>query len=230
MFLWEKDTWDVVELFMNRKENGSKHLVFHQIASYNSFIQKELPVLIEQFNPMTLNYNFDETIKKYRETIKIYIKNITLHKPLIHENNGRIQTLDPHTARIRNFTYASSITIDFEIHTIVIQENGESHTKIKTLKSINIGKLPIMLKSCLCVLNNKNYYNSNECINDEGGYFIVNGNEKVIVSQERVAENKIVVFKCSLLVISPFLFVRTCFITSSLFTTSLNVFISDAKK
>ena len=46
MFEWEKDTWNVIELFMNRIENSSTHLVFHQIASYNNFVQKELPIHI----------------------------------------------------------------------------------------------------------------------------------------------------------------------------------------
>mgnify|MGYP001168956321 CR=1 FL=1 len=63
----------------------------------------------------------------------------------------------------------------------------------KKLKKINIGKIPIMLGSKYCVLNKLN--NSEECKYDLGGYFIINGNEKVIVCQEMIAHNLVFVFK-----------------------------------
>ena len=193
-FDWNKETWEVIESFLKHKDHGSSRLVHHQIASYNTFVEKELPVLIEQFNPLSLNYNFNEDTQKYQHNIKLYIKNLSLEHPIIHENNGRVKTVTPNIARLRNFTYAAPIYVDIEIHTINIQDNQEQHINTKTLRHIRIGKLPIMLKSVLCLLN-KNTYNPYECVNDEGGYFIVNGNEKVIISQERVAENKVVVFK-----------------------------------
>ena len=67
-----------------------------------------------------------------------------------------------------------------------------------TLKNINIGKIPIMLRSDFCVLNDRNNVNPTdmgECRYDPGGYFIVNGAEKVIVSQEKIADNKLYIFK-----------------------------------
>jgi DNA-directed RNA polymerase II subunit RPB2 len=68
----------------------------------------------------------------------------------------------------------------------------------KKLKKIHIGKIPIMLKSDICVLSQHNHMNSNvtgECKFDPGGYFIINGSEKTVLAQERAAENKVYCFK-----------------------------------
>ena len=192
-FEWDRDTWEVIQLFVKR-DKGS-HLVSHQLHSYNTFIQKELPVVIEQYNPITLNYNFDEDVGKYLHSVQIFINNITLSEPTANENNGCTQVMTPHIARLRNFSYSSPMTVDFTIKTTVTQPSGESCTNIKKLKNIPIGKMPIMLRSRLCVMYNQFANQEKECKFDKGGYFIINGNEKVLISQERVADNKVLVFK-----------------------------------
>ena len=66
------------------------------------------------------------------------------------------------------------------------------------MSKISLGKLPIMLNSKACILstiNTNNKMDYEECDYDEGGYFIINGSEKVIVGQERVAENKMYIFQ-----------------------------------
>ena len=67
----------------------------------------------------------------------------------------------------------------------------------KELKNISIGKIPIMVKSDFCMLKNETNKNhlDEECKHDLGGYFIINGNEKVIVGQEKITPNKVLVFK-----------------------------------
>ena len=67
----------------------------------------------------------------------------------------------------------------------------------KILPKINIGKMPIMLKSSICVLSQKNYLNPatvGECPMDCGGYFIIKGSEKTVIGQERAAENRVYCF------------------------------------
>lgn len=192
-FNWETDTWDVIKLLFER--NNETHLVAHQLNSYHTFIQKELPVVIEQYNPIILNYNFDEEANKYLHTVHIYINNITLSEPTTSENNGVTQIMTPHIARLRNFSYSSPMTVDFTIKTTVATVSGETSTQIKKLHNIPIGKMPIMLRSRLCVMYNQLHNQKKECKYDKGGYFIINGNEKVLISQERVADNKVLVFK-----------------------------------
>ena len=84
------------------------------------------------------------------------------------------------------------IIIDFD-SSITISENGVNvKMQDKVISNIVIGKIPIMVKSKYCILNQKGY--EDECLYDVGGCFI-NGNEKVIISQEKVANNLVQVFK-----------------------------------
>ncbi|KAI4165845.1 MAG: hypothetical protein LQ342_000276 [Letrouitia transgressa] len=66
--------------------------------------------------------------------------------------------------------------------------------------NVFVGKLPIMLKSKYCALRSlpeKDLYEHSECPYDQGGYFIINGSEKVLIAQERSAANIVQVFKKS---------------------------------
>jgi DNA-directed RNA polymerase II subunit RPB2 len=61
-----------------------------------------------------------------------------------------------------------------------------------------IGKLPVMLRSELCHLRNQSdeaLFAFNECPYDQGGYFVINGSEKVLIAQERSAANIVQVFR-----------------------------------
>ena len=101
-----------------------------------------------------------------------------------------------HEARLRNLTYASHIFCDIVIDYFIL--DGEERTKIsKTFEKVNLGKIP-MLQSKLCVLNDASFEmrkQMGECPFDQGGYFVIDGQEKVIVSRERKAENKLYIVK-----------------------------------
>ena len=96
-------------------------------------------------------------------------------------------------ARERNSTYLSSIIVDFVSKIRIKEDSNTFELESKTIPNIVIGKIPIMVKSKYCILNEKN--KDEECKFDLGGYFLINGNEKVIISQEKVANNMIQVFK-----------------------------------
>ena len=140
---------------------------------------------------------------KHRYQLEIKFSNHSLLPPVLHENNGRHKPMYPYEARLRNFTYSSSLNVVLSF--LTRERFGEGLVKIKEYKEVkisnlNLGSLPIMLYSKACILNNvsnKNKLEKNECKYDQGGYFIINGSEKVIVSQERVAENTMYVFPCS---------------------------------
>jgi DNA-directed RNA polymerase II subunit RPB2 len=108
----------------------------------------------------------------------------------------------PQEARLRNFTYASPMTIDINIQ--YITRSGPNLEQLdtcsKVISQIHIGKLPIMLNSSICVLKQYKHMNSSltgECKYDAGGYFIINGSEKTVLGQERAAENKVYCFNVS---------------------------------
>ena len=194
--------WKLIENYFEGKYLDL--LVRHQLESYNTFIEYEIQKTIEMFNPVCIKSenDYDENSKKYSLEIVINFNNFQLYRPQIHENNGATKLMFPQEARLRNFTYASSMTVDINI--LYITRNGANLENVerssKVISQIHIGKLPIMLKSSICVLNQYKHMNSSltgECKYDAGGYFIINGSEKTVLGQERAAENKVYCFNVS---------------------------------
>ena len=194
--------WSIIESYF--KDQHLSRLVRHQLESYNNFVEYQIIKTIEMFNPVHIisEQDYDPTSKKYALEIFITFENFQIYRPQIHENNGAIKLMFPHEARLRNFTYASAMTIDINIKYVI--RNGKdldnTHILYKTLPKIHIGKLPIMLKSNICVLNQYTHFNNSqtgECKYDAGGYFIINGSEKTVLAQERAAENRVYCFNIS---------------------------------
>ena len=178
-----------------------ERLVRHQIESYNHFINFQIQRTIQMFNPVTIHSENDFIAEhnQYFLEVQLAFDNFKLYPPQIHENNGATKVMLPQEAKLRNFTYASTMTVDVHIQYIVRNTEAMDTPKIikKTLPKINIGKMPIMIKSSICVLSQNKHIHSSltgECSMDCGGYFVVKGSEKTVLGQERAAENKIYCF------------------------------------
>ena len=178
-----------------------ERLVRHQIESYNHFINYQIQRTIQMFNPVRIRSenDFVESEGLYMLEIVILFDNFKLYPPQIHENNGATKLMLPQEAKLRNFTYASGMTVDVNIEYIIRNMENMQVPRIikKTLPKINIGKMPIMLKSSVCVLTQNKHIHSvftGECQMDCGGYFIIKGSEKTVLGQERAAENRIYCF------------------------------------
>uniref|UniRef100_A0A6C0KJ13 DNA-directed RNA polymerase n=1 Tax=viral metagenome TaxID=1070528 RepID=A0A6C0KJ13_9ZZZZ len=191
--------WTVINSYF--KNQYLARLVRHQVESYNDFVNNQIKRTIDMFNPVCIHsdHDLDPITKKYKLEMFITFDNFYLYRPQIHENNGATKIMFPQEARLRNFTYASTMIMDLNIK-IVIRSGDELnniqtyHTKIP---KVHIGKLPIMLKSSICILKQYSHLTPeevNECKFDAGGYFIINGSEKTVLAQERAAENKIYCF------------------------------------
>jgi DNA-directed RNA polymerase II subunit RPB2 len=194
--------WIMIESYF--KDQHLLRLVRHQIESYNNFIDYQIFKTIDMFNSVHIasEQDYDTVSKKYSLEIIITFENFKIYRPQIHENNGAIKLMFPHDARLRNFTYASAMTIDINVKYVIRTGKELENTQIlhKILPNIHIGKMPIMLKSNICVLNQyKHFENSHvgECKYDAGGYFIINGSEKTVLGQERAAENRVYCFNIS---------------------------------
>ena len=197
-----EDPWTIIESYF--RDHHLDRLVRHQLESYNNFVGYQIIKTIEMFNPIHIKSENDFDAKSGKYTLEVFItfENFHIYRPQIHENNGAIKLMFPQEARLRNFTYASAMTIDVNIKYVI--RNGDNlenvKTLYKTLSKIHIGKLPIMLKSNICVLNQYKYVDSRhtgECKYDAGGYFIINGSEKTVLGQERAAENRVYCFNIS---------------------------------
>ncbi len=187
-------SWKIIESYF--KGQHLARLVRHQIESYNHFVNKQIKNTIEMFNPVHIKseHDKDEKTGLYSLELIVTFSNYQIYRPQIHENNGATKLMFPQEARLRNFTYSSAQTVDLNIK--IIKRGGDNlekmETLLKTIPRIHIGKLPIMLKSSICVLSQYKHLHPNivgECAFDAGGYFIINGSEKTVLGQERAAEN-----------------------------------------
>jgi DNA-directed RNA polymerase II subunit RPB2 len=199
---YEEAPWKIIGSYFEGQH--LKRLVRHQIESFNDFVNNQLERTIQMFNPVIIasEQDFDKKTKKNKLDIEVTFSDFHLYRAQIHENNGATKLMFPQEARLRNFTYASTMTVDANIkYTIRTGENLENvQTLHKSIPGIHIGKLPIMLKSSVCILNQYSHINhaeTGECAYDAGGYFIINGSEKTVLGQERAAENKIYCFNIS---------------------------------
>jgi DNA-directed RNA polymerase II subunit RPB2 len=196
------NSWDAIRSYF--EDSHLERLVQHQVESYNEFVTQQIQQTIDQFNPIVVHSDqfYDATVKKYKLEVWIRFTNFQMNLPQINENNGSTKVMFPQEARLRNFTYASTTTIDLNIQYFVrsgpLLEETQCFNNV--IKQIHIGKIPIMLKSSACVLTHYSHldcHTTGECRYDPGGYFIINGSEKTVLGQERTAENKIYCFPAS---------------------------------
>lgn len=129
----------------------------------------------------------------------VNFQNVGIRKPTIFENNGSITPMYPNDARLRNLTYSSAIYIDLVI-TITLYDPGTNtrETRQRTLTNVLLGHIPIMVYSEFCHLREspeKTPRELGECSYDRPMYFIVQGGERVILPQERMAENRMFAFR-----------------------------------
>ena len=194
-----EEPWSIINSHFRGKH--LRQLVCHQIESYNDFVNFQIQKTISMFNPVHVcsEDDFVKEVGKYRLEMFITFEKFSIYRPQIHENNGATKIMFPQEARLRNFTYASIMSVDVNIKYIV--RSGETldseQTFYKILPNIQIGKLPIMLKSSICVLEQYKHIShkiNGECHMDSGGYFIINGSEKTCLGQERAAENLVQCF------------------------------------
>ena len=197
---YSNNTWKVIDNYFKSTKN---YLTAHHLDSYNDFITNKIPQTLKQYNPQIhyKEYNKEKDFYKYEthvyfggeDSSKVYVG-----KPIIYSENGDDivkRQMYPNEARLKGLTYGVHIFCDILVKFKIRDDNGEIIDESeKTFDNVTIGKMPIMLHSKICVLNGKSktmLRQMGECIHDQGGYFVVDGAEKVIVSHERKAENKL---------------------------------------
>ena len=201
-FDWLNKTWSVLDSYFS----DPKRLIQHHIQSFDSFIEEGIPRVLKDFNPIVCYDNFSREHEKFMTEYHINFggpngDKIYIGKPVIQEMDSSKRPMYPNEARLRNLTYAATLYCDIEQKIVTYnQSNPDSEPTeqiLPTISKFSLGSMPIMLQSKYCVLSEhttKTKTDMGECEYDEGGYFIVKGNEKVIVCQEKKCDNKIYVF------------------------------------
>lgn len=125
--------------------------------------------------------------------------------PRQHESDGLYHHIFPHEARVRGLTYQTELFCAVEIKKIKYGEKNMrtgiapviSEETLFQNDKVQIARIPVMVRSKFCHLSQltkDQIVAHRECRYDQGGYFIINGGERVIVAQERMAYNIVLVF------------------------------------
>jgi DNA-directed RNA polymerase II subunit RPB2 len=188
--------WNAIRSYFSTQ--GVARMVEHQIESYEDFIRNKLPLIVSSTAPIVVWHEQDDTTKKYKYEFRLSFENITYMKPRIQEATGRVKPMFPQEARIRNFTYAAQMFCDvrFVARSYKGVALAEFDEVTRVFSGVSLGKIPVMLGSSLCILNDYPLTREElgECPNDPLGYFIIHGSERTILCQEKVADNRIMVF------------------------------------
>jgi len=167
-----------------QKYFDEQSFVGSDIESYNFFMDKELNNIIEENKeivPTIIPHNIDD--------FKIRLDKIWALKPEITEADGSKRNIFPMEARLRKLTYSAPTFIEVSAHI-----NGVQRESFTT----QIGSIPIMLKSKWChlyKLGKQELIDKGEDPDEPGGYFIINGTEKVLITIEDLASNKFLIEK-----------------------------------
>ena len=123
-----EEPWTIIESYF--KDHHLEQLVRHQLESYNNFVEHQIQKTINMFNPVLIHsdQNFDPNTKKYSLEIFITFENFNIYRPQIHENNGATKLMFPQEARLRNFTYASAMTLDINIKYVIRTGEGRANS------------------------------------------------------------------------------------------------------
>lgn len=137
---------------------------------------------------------------KHEYEVTIEFEKISIRKPTIFENNGAIHPMMPQDARLRNLTYASPLNVDVKVTTTFVDHtrNCIRESNVRIFPNVHLGKVPVMVGSKYCLLHDQKHIhpsNLGECAEDLGGYFIIQGGERAMISMERMSENRPFVFR-----------------------------------
>ena len=177
-FIDENMVWNVIHDF--HKKEG---LLCHQKESFNYFISNGVDNIIQETDVVV-----DQPELKY--TAKF--KNAYIPSPTIIDEDRKIKVLYPTEALKRDLNYDSTVYVDID----EIFEYENEKPEIISHRRIELAKVPIMLQSEKCnlaSLTEKEKLDKNECMHDNGGYFIIKGKERVLVGQIRGIYNQPVV-------------------------------------
>eukprot|EP00752_Nemacystus_decipiens_P002915 g2713.t1 len=197
----QEDAWVVISSYFSEKG-----LVRQQLDSFDEFLQSTMHELVSSAGEIkiTPELQYMPGQDTVRRTFQINFGQVYLAKPTAREKDGSLTSMFPHEARLRNLTYNSPLYCDISCKTYeadvgdrVHEEGVEAEEERENPKEF-LGWVPIMLRSSFCVLVNrtdKELTELGECIYDQGGYFVINGSEKVLIANERMSTNHVYCFK-----------------------------------
>jgi DNA-directed RNA polymerase II subunit RPB2 len=193
-------SWNIIKKYFESEPHA---LILHHIQSYNEFINTGIKQILTERNPIEIRKNYNDANDDYEIQANVYLgkkdgSGIHFGKPIIYDKD-RVHYMMPNEARLRNMTYGFTLYIDilFEFKTYN-PDTKVYDVEFFTIDKYYFGKFPLMVQSDLCILTSltpETRFHAGECKNDNGGYFIIDGKEKSIISQEKFADNMLYIKK-----------------------------------
>jgi len=166
--------WPVIQNILKQEGIARQHL-----NSFDEFLDAGLQSIINEVEHID--------IENAEYPYKIQLGKIKIQKPRMMELDGSITHVTPAESRLRNISYAAPILMEASV-----VEDG----KVLESRFVHIGDMPVMIRSHACILHSftdQKLIDHGEDSKDPGGYFIINGSERVIVGLEDLSYNKIIV-------------------------------------
>lgn len=209
----EDEIWYLVRTYFE-----TYGFVRHQLDSFNNFLEFLLPHIVQESAEVKVRQGEDE---EHRVTLC----NVSVQRPSATDADGVDRDLLPHMARLRGLTYASAVLVDV-VHDVYV---GDAHAERRVFREVCLCRLPVMLGCHACHTQHRE--DTGECRLDQGGYFVVSGCEKVLISMEKLHHNVPYVFS----VRQPSRYALQCELRSCnerklRSTSSLYLYITNAKK
>ena len=185
----------------------------HHIESYDNFVSQDLPAIIKDQNPILLMHAPIGATGFYTYKAEIFVggldgNRLYIGTPTISlQDSKEIRVLFPNEARLRNLTYSSVVEADIVIRITystlnpggrgvtqreVLMDPAADSVQYSYLAKFPLFKLPIMLHSRYCLLHDKSaafVKEAGECQYDYGGYFVIDGSEKILITHQEQAFN-----------------------------------------
>mmetsp|Transcript_67862 Transcript_67862/g.161970 ORF Transcript_67862/g.161970 Transcript_67862/m.161970 type:complete len:1178 (-) Transcript_67862:53-3586(-) len=214
----QEDSWVIIDSFFQEKG-----LVFQQLGSFDQFIVYEMQRVVDAQTPIECTpqdqYHPEEKVDS-KKTYVWKFGQLHFNKPTVDEVDGTALQLTPREARLRNLSYAAPVFVDIERKVYQVNDDGErTLTQEDNYSKVFLMRMPIMVRTEYCWLKNANdrvLTEFGECPLDQGGYFVINGSEKVLIALERMANNFVYAFAKK----QPSKYAWVCEIRSSLFEGS----------
>lgn len=196
--LTESDQRRILEIYVNRYG-----FIRHQIESFNHFIVTDLTNIVKE------NSTFEISSDKCKQRHVFCFQDVILRKPIFRESDGRTHSLYPSEARLRGLTYSNPILVNVshKIYQWTATPEDQTLQQHRCYREILLCEIPTMVRSRSCHLCHTTSLDapndgsggklSLHTSSDIGGYFIVNGKEKVIVCQEKLRTNFPYVHSCN---------------------------------
>ncbi len=166
--------WAIIQDILSREGIARQHL-----TSFDEFLTTGLQQIINEIDHID--------IENAEYPYRIKLGRIQFKQPRMMELDGSVTHITPAEARLRNVSYVAPLMMEAS----VIEDGRTLETRF-----LHIGDIPVMVKSDGCILRsftNQKLIDHAEDPEDPGGYFIINGSERVIVGLEDLSYNKIIV-------------------------------------